>query len=102
MPTRKIKLWQDKVETEVAIRGNGPPLVFLHGPWGLRNDGDFLDRLAGSYTVYAPKHPGTSDRDSEAVHQIDDWLDLVVYHGELLDRLERLEAKGRPRASARS
>ena len=88
MPTRKFKLWQDKVETEVAILGNGPPLVFLHGPWGLRNDQEFLDLLAASHTVYAPKHPGTADGDAEAVHQIDDWLDLVVYYGELFDRLE--------------
>ncbi len=88
MPMREIKLWQGKVETEIAVLGNGPPLVFLHGPWGLRNDQDFLDRLAAAHTVYAPKHPGTSDGDAEAVHQIDDWLDLVVYYGELLDRLE--------------
>jgi len=88
MPMRKIKLWQDKVETEVAVLGSGPPLVFLHGPWGLRSDLEFLDLLAASHTVYAPKHPGTADGDAEAVHQIDDWLDLVVFYGELFDRLE--------------
>jgi pimeloyl-ACP methyl ester carboxylesterase len=49
---------------------------------------EFLDLLARTHTVYAPKHPGTSEGDSEAVHQIDDWWDLIVYHGELLDRLE--------------
>ncbi len=87
MPMRKIKLWQDKVETEIAVLGKGPPLVFLHGSWGLRNDQEFLDLLARSHTVCAPKHPGTFDQDPEAVHQIDDWLDLVVYHGELFDRL---------------
>ena len=85
---RKMKLWQDKIETEVLILGSGPPLVFLHGPWGLRSDLDFLNQFAGTFTVYAPKHPGTSDGDSEAVHQVDDWLDLVVYYGELLDRLK--------------
>jgi pimeloyl-ACP methyl ester carboxylesterase len=88
MPMRRIKLWQDKIDTEVLILGSGPPLVFLHGPWGLRSDREFLDRLAGSFTVYAPKHPGTSDGDSEAVHEIDNWWDLIVYYGELLDRLE--------------
>jgi pimeloyl-ACP methyl ester carboxylesterase len=88
MRMRKLRLWQDKIETEVAIFGDGPPLVFLHGSWGLRNDQDFLDLLARTHTVYAPKHPGTSEGDSEAVHQIDDWWDLIVYHGELLDRLE--------------
>jgi len=87
MPMRKIKLWQGKIETEIAIFGSGPPLVFLHGPWGLRNDREFLDLLAHTHTVYAPKHPGTSDGDSEAVHQIDDWWDLIVYYGELFDRL---------------
>ena len=85
---RSLQLWQDKIETEVAIFGDGPPLVFLHGSWGLRNDQDFLELLARSHTVYAPKHPGTSEGDCEAVHQIDDWWDLIVYHGELLDRLE--------------
>ena len=42
MPMRKLRLWQDKIETEVAIFGSGPPLVFLHGSWGLRNDQEFL------------------------------------------------------------
>jgi len=87
MPMRKLRLWQDKVETEVAIFGDGPPLLFLHGSWGLRNDQDFLELLARTHTVYAPKHPGTSEGDSEAVHQIDDWWDLIVYYGELFDRL---------------
>ena len=88
MPMRSLQLWQDKIETEVAIFGSGPPLVFLHGSWGLRNDQNFLELLARTHKVYAPKHPGTSEGDSEAVHQIDDWWDLIVYHGELFDRLE--------------
>jgi pimeloyl-ACP methyl ester carboxylesterase len=87
MPTQQLRLWQDKVATEVTVLGKGPPLVYLHGSWGLRHDEPFLERLAESHTVYAPKHPGTSSKDPEAVHQIDDWLDLVVYHGELFDRL---------------
>ncbi len=84
---RKIKTWQDKIETEVLILGSGPPLVFLHGPWGLRGDRDFLGKIAESHTVYAPKHPGTSDGDPDAVHQLDNWFDLIVYYGELFDRL---------------
>jgi pimeloyl-ACP methyl ester carboxylesterase len=85
---RRLRLWQDRVETEVEIAGHGPPLVYLHGPWGLRPDRDFIARLAGANRVYAPKHPGTSRGDPEAVHKLDSWLDLVVYYGELLDRLE--------------
>ena len=85
---RAVRTWQGKVETEVEIFGDGPPLVFLHGPWGLRPDREFLARLGAGHAVYAPKHPGTSEQDPEAVHRIDDWLDLIVYYGELLDRLD--------------
>jgi pimeloyl-ACP methyl ester carboxylesterase len=84
---RRLKLWQGRVETEVAVSGKGPPLVYLHGPWGLGHDRAFLDRLGDGWTVYAPHHPGTTRGDPNAVHQLDDWLDLVVYHGELFDAL---------------
>jgi pimeloyl-ACP methyl ester carboxylesterase len=86
--TRKLKLWQGRVETEVEIAGSGPPLVYLHGPWGLAPDRAFVAHLAGNNTVYAPKFPGTSRGDHEAIHALDSWLDLVVYHGELFDALK--------------
>jgi len=85
---RRLKLWQDRIETEVEIVGNGPPLVYLHGPWGLNPDRAFVARLAESNMVYAPKFPGTSHGDPDAVHALEGWHDLVVYYGELLDRLE--------------
>jgi pimeloyl-ACP methyl ester carboxylesterase len=85
---RTLKLWHDRVETEVEVSGHGPPLVYLHGPWGLAPDRAFIARLAESNTVYAPKFPGTSQGDHAAVHALDSWLDLVVYHGELFDRLK--------------
>lgn len=85
--TRKLKLWQGRIATEVEIAGSGPPLVYLHGPWGLAPDRAFIARLADRNTVYAPKFPGTSRGDHEAVHALDGWLDLVVYYEELLDAL---------------
>jgi pimeloyl-ACP methyl ester carboxylesterase len=85
---RRLKLWQNRVETEVEIAGSGPPVVYLHGPWGLAPDRAFVARLAETNTVFAPRHPGTSRGDAEAVHALDSWLDLIVYHGELIDRLE--------------
>jgi pimeloyl-ACP methyl ester carboxylesterase len=84
---RTLKLWQDRIETEVEISGDGLPLVYLHGPWGLNPDRSFIARLAQTRTVYAPKFPGTSRGDHDAIHALDTWLDLVVYHGELFDRL---------------
>ncbi|HWP29730.1 MAG TPA: alpha/beta hydrolase [Chloroflexota bacterium] len=85
---RRVRLWQGKIETEVLVQGSGPPLVFLHGPWGLRADTDFLARLAQTHTVYAPRHPGTSPSDPDAIYQLDNWWDLVIYYGELFDCLE--------------
>jgi pimeloyl-ACP methyl ester carboxylesterase len=84
---RTLRLWQNRIETEIEICGNGPPLVYLHGPWGLAPDRAFVGRLASSFTVYAPKFPGTSRGDHEAVHALQNWLDLVVYHGELFEKL---------------
>lgn len=86
--SRRIRLWQDRIETEVEISGNGPPLVYLHGPWGLPPDRSFVARLAGACTVYAPRHPGTTPGDENAVHALSGWLDLIVYYGELFDSLE--------------
>jgi pimeloyl-ACP methyl ester carboxylesterase len=85
--SRRIRLWQDRIETEVEISGDGPALVYLHGPWGLPPDRSFVARLAAACTVYAPRHPGTTPGDENAVHALADWLDLVVYYGELFDRL---------------
>jgi pimeloyl-ACP methyl ester carboxylesterase len=84
---RKLRLWQGRIATEVEIAGSGPPLVYLHGPWGLAPDRAFVARLAERNTVYAPKFPGTSRGDHEAVHALDGWHDLVVYYGELFDAL---------------
>jgi pimeloyl-ACP methyl ester carboxylesterase len=85
---RTLRLWQGKVQTQVLVQGEGPPLVFLHGPWGQRHDGEIIGRLAEAYTVYAPKHPGTTPGDPDAIYALADWLDLLVYYGELFDRLD--------------
>jgi pimeloyl-ACP methyl ester carboxylesterase len=84
---RTLRLWQNRIETEVEIAGNGPPLVYLHGPWGLDPDRAFVAHLANGNTVFAPKHPGTTRGDPDGVHALDGWLDLVVYYGELFDKL---------------
>ena len=86
--TRRVPLWQGSVNTEVDVSGEGAPLVWLHGPWGLAPDRAFVARLSERHTVYAPKHPGTSTGNTDAVHKLDTWLDLIVYYGELFDALK--------------
>ena len=94
---RRLKLWQDRIETEVEVSGSGPPLVYLHGPWGLApRPRPSSPALPKTNTVYAPKFPGTSRGDPDAVHALEGWHDLVVYYGELFDKLEL----PRPRSSA--
>ena len=73
------------VELEMLERGQGAPLIYLHGGGGLGTDGPFLDLLARERRVIAPSHPGFG-RSS-----LPDWLDSVddiahIYL-ELMDRL---------------
>lgn len=85
--TRRIKLWQDRIETEIEISGSGPPLVYLHGPWGLAPDRAFAAQLATTHKVFAPRFPGTTPGHPNAVQALQGWHDLVVYYAELLDAL---------------
>jgi pimeloyl-ACP methyl ester carboxylesterase len=85
---KRLTLWQGKVETEVEMSGDGPALLYLHGPWGLMPDLPFIARLSSAYKVFAPRHPGTSNGAPDAAHAIDTFWDLVVYYGELMDRLD--------------
>ena len=85
---KRLTLWQGKVETEIEVSGEGPPLLYLHGPWGLTPDLPFVAQLASSNRVFAPRHPGTTIGAPNAAHAVDTFWDLVVYYGELVDRLD--------------
>jgi pimeloyl-ACP methyl ester carboxylesterase len=84
---RKLRLWRDRIDTEIEISGSGPALVYMHGPWGIAPDRPFIERLAARHTVYAPNFPGTTHGNPEAVHVLETWLDLVLYYGELFEAL---------------
>ena len=73
------------INTSVQKAGSGDPLVYLHGAFGYKGWPAFLDALAENYTVYAPLHPGFLD--AEGIGEIDDLLDLMLYHQDLLDAL---------------
>jgi len=81
-----VAVWQGRVPFRVHVAGEGPPLVFFHGPWGL-GWGPFLGGLARRFTVYAPEHPGTTPGEPEAIEHVDGLWDLVLCYDELLDRL---------------
>ena len=79
-------VWQGQVRMRVLSRGNGPAVVFFHGPWGLTWD-PFLDALAHDFTVHAPQHPGTTPDAPDDVYHLDGLWDLVLCYDELLSAL---------------
>ena len=84
---RTVTVWQGRVPIRVHVKGAGPAVMFLHGPWGL-TWGPFLDALAQQFTVYAPEHPGTSPGDPEVIQHVDTLWDLVLCYDELLEALK--------------
>jgi len=81
-----VTVWQGQVPLRVHVKGEGPAVVFFHGPWGL-TWGSFLDALARNFTVYAPEHPGTTPGLPDAVQHVDSLWDLVLCYDEMLDQL---------------
>jgi pimeloyl-ACP methyl ester carboxylesterase len=77
----------------VIIKGEGAPVVYLHGPFGQEWDG-FLDDLAAYRRVYAPAHAGAEE--TEDLEQLDGIPDLLLYYDDLFDRLglERVDLVG--------
>lgn len=74
-----------RVESHVAIQGDGPPVVFLHGAGGPAWD-PFLDDLSERFTVYAPSLPGT-EGDPDAVREIRGLWELTLHYYEVFDQL---------------
>ena len=77
----------------VLVKGNGAPVVYLHGPFGQEWDG-FLDDLAAHRRVYAPSHAGAEE--TEDLDQLDGIPDLLLYYDDLFDRLglEKIDLVG--------
>jgi pimeloyl-ACP methyl ester carboxylesterase len=73
---------------EVRTLGDGPPLLFLHGEDGLLFNADFVEQLAGEFTVLAPSHPGWAGSARTARYR---GLDDIAYL-----YLDVLDALGQP------
>ena len=66
------------------VRGQGSPVVFLHGPFGQEWSG-FLNDVAAQHTVFAPAHPGAVE--PKDLHQLDNLWDLMLYYDDVLAAL---------------
>ena len=73
------------IQVRVDKKGQGPPLVYLHGAFAYQDWHPFLDRLAEEFTVYAPVQPGFSE--NNGIDQIDDVLELTLHHVDLFEAL---------------
>jgi pimeloyl-ACP methyl ester carboxylesterase len=75
----------DGVSLEALIAGTGQSLLFLHGIDYFAQQRPFLDRLARSFRVVAPRHPGFGNSVRPA------WLrtvgDIAYLYLDLIDRL---------------
>jgi len=81
--TIELKL-RNGLTANVLRKGRGAPLVFFHSHVGRTWDA-FLDALSESFTVYAPRHPG-SENEAELM-QLDAISDLVLYYDDLFAAL---------------
>jgi pimeloyl-ACP methyl ester carboxylesterase len=70
---------------EVERRGQGRPVLYLHGSFGLEWSAPLLERLAAGCEVIAPHLPGYGA--SEGLDRIDGFHDLAVWLDEVLDAL---------------
>lgn len=82
--TRSIELPGGFSANTVFTRGEGRPVVYLHGPFGQEWNG-FLEDLAARHRVYAPAHPGADE--PEDLRHLDGIFDLLLYYDDLFETL---------------
>ncbi len=69
----------------IMRKGQGQPLLFLHGASGATNWLPFMDMLAQNYDVIVPEHPGFGA--SETPEWLDNVCDLAHFYLDLIDHL---------------
>jgi pimeloyl-ACP methyl ester carboxylesterase len=73
------------VEISLTRKGEGPPLLLLHGGGGPMENMPFADKLAEKFEIIAPTHPGFNG--TKIPHHYDGLPDLLFTYLDLLDRL---------------
>jgi pimeloyl-ACP methyl ester carboxylesterase len=81
-----LKLDIGSTAVDVVKAGQGDPLVYLHGAFGYSGWHPFLERLAETFTVYAPLQPGFSE--NNGIERLDDVLDLTLLYLDILEALD--------------
>ena len=77
------------IDLDVARRGSGPPLLMLHGGGGPVAAMPFATRLAETFEIIAPVHPGFAG--TRIPDHFDCIDDLVYLYLDLLDELDLRE-----------
>jgi pimeloyl-ACP methyl ester carboxylesterase len=72
-------------EVQVYRAGQGPAIVWLHGPHGVRKNDPVIAELAKRHTVIAPVAPGFNNVDE--LDDIRDVHDLALHYDDLLEAL---------------
>lgn len=78
------------VRLELIERGSGRPLLLLHPAIGIKATDAVIDRLARSFRVLAPSHPGFGR--SELPRGMTTVDDLAYFYLDLLDALDLRDA----------
>ena len=81
--TRSIDL--DGRKVQIMEGGEGEPLLYLHSAYGENLWLPFHQKLAESFHVIAPAHPGFAA--SEGLDDIDSMEDMIFHYIDLLDAL---------------
>ena len=94
MPPARRELSIRGTSVHMLSDGAGPPLLFLHGAGGGGRWLEFQERLAKTFTVLSPSHPGHGG--SPAAEWIEHISDLAFHYMDLLDdqRLPRVHVVG--------
>ena len=73
-------------KVEVLRGGQGPVLLFLHGGGGASDWAPYMDRLAETFDVIVPSHPGFGRSDTPA--WLDRLTDLAYFYLDFIEQLE--------------
>ena len=74
------------VKLELIKKGQGTPLLFLHGMDGVEGCSRIIDLLARDFTVYAPSHPGFGASELPRAYSTVD--DLAYFYLDLLEHFD--------------